>query len=150
MSRFHISISAIALLCLVVLPGCDSAESKSAGNYMLDKEHMKSQVEAEMASASEADKAAMQMALQMLDSMSMSIELNADGSARSTVSLAGESQTSSGTWTLSGKNVSITMTDPEGNAETITGTLDGEVLELSPPADADMPGNMVFRKRATS
>ena len=149
MKRYLRSVAVvIALLGLALVHGCGpTPEEKAAGTYALDKENIKQAAAAEAEKAPDEEKAQLEMALSMIDSMSMTLTLSADGSATSSMSMMGQTQSTTGTWKISGATVTLTMTEEGETPESVTGTLKGDTLELSPPEDSDMPFKMVFRKQ---
>jgi hypothetical protein len=140
--------AAAAFLCLLLATGCESEMESAAGTYAMDKEGVKESVkakgESDGASSQEID-----MALAMIDGMTMQLTLNADGTASTSTSMMGQSQSTSGTWTISGGDVTVSMKDEDGQSQSITGKLEGESLEMDPPPGSDMPFKLVFRKQST-
>ena len=139
--------AAAALLCLLLVPGCDSEMETAAGTYALDKDGVKESIrakgEAEGVSTQEVN-----MALAMIDEMSMQMTLNADGTATTSTSMMGQTQSASGTWTISDGTVTVTMAEEGSDGQSITGKLSGDSLEMEPAPDSEMPFKMVFKKRA--
>jgi hypothetical protein len=144
----------MVLLCsmfvISMLQGCgESATARAAGTYELDTTAMKAAVQAEIDSMEdEMEKMAAGMMLGMLDGMSMTLTLNEDGTASGVVVMNGEEDPATGTWTLDGDSISITMESEDTAAEEMTGTLEGDTIRLSNPGD-EMPFDMVFNRRAS-
>ncbi len=142
------------------LAGCGGGGSGAApaasvpGVYDLDVEAMKAALQAQIddpATPAE-DKMGMQMGLGMMDGMSMTVTLDADGTAamEMEMSFMGQTQTDSdtGTWTFEGGTITISSEDPEsGDVETVSGTIEGDVMRLVMEEEADGPDEMIFKKR---
>jgi len=145
----------VALLgCLLIasmLQGCgDSGTAKVAGTYELDKTAMKAAMQAEIDGIEDdMEKMGAAMMLGMIDMMSITITLNEDGSANGLMVMGGDEDPATGSWTLNGKAISITLA-PEGdsNPETMSGTFDGDTIRLDAPEEEEMPFQMVFTRKA--
>lgn len=139
----------IALLCAVTLPGCSDPKAAAMGSYDVDKAAIKAAAEAEIKSKGENSQESMgaAMMLAMIDDMAMTLTLNADGTASMMQSAMGQSNTSSGTWTISGKTITIMAAPPGQTPEAITGTLSGDTITIKPPKGEQMPFDLVFKKR---
>ncbi len=141
------------LLCACVLTGAlsgcgQSAEAAAAGVYELDKERIKEEMQAQIdAMEDETEQAEAQMGLAFIEMMSMTLTLNEDGSASGVMSMMGESDHATGSWTIDGSQIAITLAGEGEEPETMSGTLAGDTLELEPDDDGMMPFNLVFRKR---
>lgn len=144
-----------ALLCCVaitsLLQGCgDSGTAKAAGTYELDTAAMRTSLQAELDKIEDPmERMGASMMLGMLSEMSMTITLNADGTASGVVVMAGEEDPATGNWTLTGNNISITMgSEGESNPETMSGTYEGDTIRLDAPGD-EMPVQMVLKRKTT-
>jgi hypothetical protein len=144
---------AAGLLVFGALQGCGKAgESRHAGTYELDKALIMESIAAEIAAIEDPEeREAMEMGLAMvgsgmLDMMRLTVTLNADGTASSTTSMMGESETVSGTWVARGDAVTITMIEADGGSEPVNGMITGDTLELFPPEDEELPFRMVLRR----
>lgn len=120
----------------------------AAGVYDMDRTAIRQAMQDEIDQMSDGpDKMGMNMAMGMIDSMEMTLTLNADGSAAMNMSMMGQTEEGSGTWELDGESISITVA-PEGEEpETINGTLENGRLTLIPPEDEEAPFDMIFIKR---
>jgi len=76
------------------------------------------------------------------------MNLNADGTASMSMSAMGNTETSSGTWTMAGKAITIVAAPAGETPETIMGTVSGDTIALRPPEDQNMPFDMVFKRKA--
>ena len=139
--------SLIALLLLVVVQSGCSGEADISGTYDLDKAAVKAAMEAEMKAKGEDKDPMAAFAMGMIESMNVSMTLNADGTASMQMSMMGEAQTASGTWTRSGKSITVTMAEPGETPTPANGTIDGDTITLKPPEGQDMPFDMVFKKK---
>lgn len=155
MNRRFLFTPALAVMLLAAgsLQGCgQSAESKHAGTYELDKAVIMKDMEATIAAIEDpAERQGMEMGMAMmgsgmLDSMQMSITLNPDGSASSTSTMMGETETVTGTWSAHGDQVMIEM-EQDGQTEAVSAKISGDMLELIPPEDEDIPFRMVLKKQ---
>ncbi|MFI4854282.1 MAG: hypothetical protein ACIAQF_04790 [Phycisphaerales bacterium JB065] len=138
-----------ALFTTALLQGCGSSSAKAVGTYELDKEAMKAAVQAEVDQTEDPmEKMGKSMMLGMLDSLSMTFELKADGTFDGTSTMMGETDTVKGNWSLKGSTITFKMseTDP-GDPEEMTGTLSGGTITLIPPDDEDAPFNLIFHKK---
>ncbi len=140
-----------SLLMLTSLQGCGkSPMAKAAGTYELDKEAVKTAMQAEIEKIEDPmEKSMASGALGMVDAMSMTMTLNADGTATAATTGMPGAGTASGTWTLEGSTITITMAQEGENPDTISGTLSGDVITLSPPEE-EMPFDMVFKRKTDS
>lgn len=150
----YVPTLAVCLLVFGALQGCGkSVESQHAGTYELDKAVIMESIEAEIAVIEDAEeREAMEAGLAMvgsgmLDMMRLTITLNADGTASSTTSMMGESDTVTGTWVTRGDAVTITMIEADGSSEPVNGMITGDTLELFPPEDEELPFRMVLRRQ---
>jgi len=157
MFRRMVYVPALAamLMALVALQGCGKAvESRHAGTYELDKAVIMESIAAEIAAIQDPEeREAMEMGLAtvgsgMLEMMRLTVTLNADGTASSTTSMMGESETVTGTWVVRGDAVTITMIEADGGSEPVNGRITGDTLELFPPEDEELPFRMVLRRQA--
>lgn len=145
----------LALLLLAVAPlqGCGQpTESRHAGTYELDKSLMLAEMEAGIAAIEDpAERQAMEMGMAMigagmLDMLHMTITLNPDGTASSTSTMMGQSETVLGKWSARGDAVTIEMSD-EGQSEAVDGRITGDTLELFPPEGEEVPFRMVLTRQ---
>ena len=145
-------IPALAVLALFVggLQGCgQSVDSAHVGTYELDMAMVMEGMREQVAAIEDPEeRKAMEMGLAMmgsgmLDNMNMSITLHADGTASSTSSMMGQSETVTGRWSARGDTVTIEVAQGE-QAEAVTGRITGDRLELFPPEEEDIPFRMVL------
>jgi hypothetical protein len=151
--KTRMAMLALCMLSLGLLAGCGkSQEARLAGTWALDKEVVKEAMLAEIAALEDpAQREVMELGMAMmgaamLDSMDMTLTLNADGTAESTTVIMGETETVRGRWSARGNNLRIEMTE-EGETDGIEARLDGDVLELFPPESEEMPFRLVLRRR---
>jgi hypothetical protein len=138
-----------------LLPGCgqEAASSSHAGVWELDIQVVKDAMMAEIeAMEDSAEREAMELGMAMigsgmLDTMSMVLVLNPDGTASSTSTMMGESDTVHGTWSAKGDLLTIEMTEG-GESDSVSALVDDDTLELLPPEGEEMPFRMIMRKRA--
>lgn len=150
-----LAVLAAAALAATLLAGCGkSPDAQFAGTWELDKEVIMEAMLAEIAEVEDpAERQMMEMGMammgaSMLETMSMTLVLNADGTASSTTRMMGESDTVQGRWSSRGRTVTIEMSQ-DGQTESITAEYDGDAtLELIPPEDEDVPFRMVMRRKA--
>lgn len=86
------------------------------------------------------------MMAQMFDSMNISIDLKADGTAAYSAKMMGQDESATGTWKLDGTKLSMTTKDKAGKEETKTGDYANGVLTL----EEDMGGKkmkMTFKRK---
>ena len=132
------------VLCLTVVVMLQACGSNPAGTYVLDKEAIKVAARAEMEkSDDEAGQIGGEMALGMIDAMNMTITLNADGTAEGSISMMGQTDKATGTWTLDGDKISVTMAGEGESPQTMSGTWNGDTIELS---DGEQPYPIVLKK----
>lgn len=137
----------LALLTLILLPGCESAMDRAAGSYDLDKTQVKAAMQKEIDKLEDpAEKAQMSMMMGMIDAFSMTLTLNADGTATGEMGMGGDSQDATGTWTINGDQVSVTLAAEGEEPETMSGTLSGDTLKFDPPEEEDVPFDLVFTR----
>jgi len=149
-----IAMLGVVLLGAGLLQACGkSPEPSHAGTWELDIQVVKDAMMAEIATIEDpAERQAMEFGMAMLgsgmlDAMSMSLTLNPDGTASSTTSMMGESDTVHGTWSARGDQLTIEMTQ-DGESDSISAVVEGDTLELIPPEGEAMPFRMIMRKRA--
>ena len=142
-------ILVVALACAVQLPGCSDPKANVVGTYEVDKTALKAAAEAEIKAKGENDASAMgaAMILGMIDAMTMTMTLNADGTVAMTMSAMGDTKTTPGTWTISGNTISLTTTKPGGSPEASTGTVSGDTITVKPPKGQKVPFDLVFHKK---
>lgn len=145
----------LTLFCIAHVSGCGASESSVAGTYELDKEAVRAAAKAEMekqaAAEDDDDMAAFgaTMMLGMIEQMSMTLTLNEDGTAAAVMTMTGETENATGTWSLDGGNISITLAAEGEQPDTATGTVEGDTITMASTGDDDMPFNLVFRKKQT-
>jgi len=138
----------------LLLQGCGQADTAShAGTWELDTQAAMEAMEAEVAAIEDPEqKEAMEhgmsmMGAGMLEAMDMSLTLNPDGTATSTTSMMGRSETVTGKWSADGDFLTIKMSR-DGEFGLVNARVDGELLRLLPPEENGMPMPIVLRKRA--
>ncbi|MFG0251751.1 MAG: hypothetical protein ACF8NJ_02620 [Phycisphaerales bacterium JB038] len=142
-----------ALLTLTCLQGCgESPMAQAAGTYELDKATVKAAMQAEIEKTEDAQKKAeLTMGLGMVDLMTMNLILEAEGAASLEMAIQApgmsDSQNLTGTWTLDGATISITMAEEGDEPETVTGTLRDDVVTLTLPEEEGMPFDLVFNRK---
>ena len=149
-----LAVLAAVALAAASLAGCGkSPDAKYAGTWELDKEVIMEAMMAEIAAVEDpAERQMMEMGMammgaSMLDTMSMTLTLNADGTVTSTTHMMGESDTVHGRWSSRGRTVTIEVTQ-DGETESITAEFDGDAaLEVIPPEGEDVPFRMVMRRQ---
>jgi hypothetical protein len=155
MKRLFLPTAVLAALMFSagILQGCGQQEtSRHAGTWDLDTQVVKDAMMAEIASIeNEEEREAMELGMammgaQLIDAMNMTLVLGQDGSASSTTSIMGESETVHGTWSASGDMVLIEM-EQDGQAEAVAARVTGDTMELLPPEGEEMPFRMIMRKR---
>ena len=139
-----VSTVAVAVLTALLLLACgQSSEANVAGVYELDVEKSKAEFEKVIeASDSPEEQMALQMVLGMFGAMSMSVTLEEDGVARMTMSMMGESNEETGTWSLSGNDITIT----DGSGESVQGSVRNGELQLHMEDDGMPALPMTFRR----
>jgi hypothetical protein len=155
MKRLLLPLAVLAALLLgaATLQGCGQPEvSRHAGTWDLDTQVVKDAMLAEIASIeNEEERQAMELGMAMMgaeliDAMNMTLVLSPDGTASSTTSIMGESETVYGSWSASGDMLTIQM-EQDGQSEAVAARVSGDTLELLPPEGEEMPFRMVMRKR---
>jgi len=156
MNRTTLTMAVLAAAVLAVAPlqGCGkpAPTSAHAGTWELDIQVVKDAMLAEIAEIDDPEeREAMEFGMAMigsgmLDAMEMTLKLNADGTASSTTSMMGESETVSGTWSARGNQLTIEMAQ-DGESEAVSAVVEGDTLELIPPEGEDMPFRMIMRRR---
>lgn len=122
------------------------------GTWQLDNQVVKDAMMADIAAIEDPEeRQAMELGMAMMgagmiDEMSMVLALNADGSASSTTSMMGESETVHGSWTASGAMLTIEMAQ-DGQSDAVAARIDGDTLELIPPEGEELPFRMIMRRR---
>ncbi|MFU8896449.1 MAG: lipocalin family protein [Gammaproteobacteria bacterium] len=149
-------IPVLAALALLAggLQGCgQSVDSAQVGTYELDMATVMEGMRAQVAAIEDSEeRKAMEMGLAMmssgmLDNMNMSITLNADGTASSTSSIMGQSETVTGRWSSSGDRVRIEVAEGD-QSEAVSGRITGDRLELFPPEEEDIPFRLVLIRQS--
>jgi hypothetical protein len=150
---FSFFVAILTVGALFVVPGCGgTSESSVAGTYDLDKEAVKKAMQAEIDKQSGEDAGMAEMgaafALGMVDMMTMTLTLNADKTATMNMSAMGDTDVATGTWSLSGDTITLTIASQGETPEPVTGTVDGDTITITPPAEDEMPFNLVFKKKS--
>ncbi|MFK7741427.1 MAG: lipocalin family protein [Planctomycetota bacterium] len=136
------------LLSMTLMTSCGAdAAASAAGVYELDTSAVKKAMEAELANASEAEKAMAPTMMKMFDSMKMSMELKADGTAEMKSSGPMGDQTDTGTWKIDGNKISMTAKGSDGKDETKTGTLEGGVITVNEEMGPGKTMKLMLRKK---
>jgi hypothetical protein len=123
------------------------------GTWQLDNQVVKDAMMADIAAIEDPEeRQAMELGMAMMgagmiDEMVMILALEPDGSASSTTSMMGDSETVHGKWSTSGEMLIIEM-EQDGASEAIAARIDGDTLELIPPEGEEMPFRMIMRRRA--
>ena len=123
------------------------------GTWQLDNQVVKDAMMADIAAIEDPEeRQAMELGMAMMgagmiDEMVMILALEADGSASSTTSMMGDSETVHGQWATSGDMLIIEM-EQDGASEAIAARIDGDTLELIPPEGEELPFRMIMRRRA--
>lgn len=154
MNRFHPAMAVLAatLLGAGMLSGCGKSPTDThAGTWELDIQVVKDAMAAEIAAIEDPDeREAMEFGMAMigsgmLDEMEMVLTLNADGTASSTTSMMGQSETVAGTWSARGDRLTIEMAQ-NGKSEAVAAVVEGDTLELIPPDGEEMPFRMIMKR----
>jgi hypothetical protein len=150
------AFAAVLLLVLVSvlsLAGCGASAASVAGTYELDKEAVKAAARAEIETQKDSEEQDEMaefgnvMMLGMIDSMAMTLTLNADGTAQIVTRMMGNADTARGTWKLDGKTITISAAAEGEELTAMKGTVDGDTITMQPD-DEDMPFAPVFKKKA--
>lgn len=149
---FMRSLALVAMLAAVLmLHGCgDSAVTKAAGTYELDKPAMKAAMQAKIDRMEDQTEKFMATGiLRGIDTLpSMTFVLKADGSFEATTVMMGMVDTSKGNWSVKGSTVTFRMAETgQDDPDQMTGTLTGNRIELNPPDEADAPFRLVFQRK---
>lgn len=146
------AVLAVLLLGVATLPGCGRSDTaKHAGTWDLDIQVVKDAMAAEIAAIDDPEeREAMEFGMAMigsgmLDAMEMRLTLNADGTASSTTSMMGESDTVEGTWSAEGDRLTIEMAQ-DGKSDAVSAVVEGDTLELIPPDGEEMPFRMILKR----
>lgn len=156
MKRLTVLMTVLTALLLgaATLQGCGKRDTAGhAGTWDLDIEVVKDAMAAEIAAIEDPEeRQAMEFGMEMigagmLDAMQMTLTLNVDGTASSTTSMMGETETVDGTWSAQGNRLTIEMVQ-DGESESVAALVEGDTLELIPPEGEDMPFRMIMHRRA--
>jgi hypothetical protein len=157
MKRFPLAMAMLLSIFLIAAPiqGCgqQATPSAHAGTWELDIQVVKDAMMAEIAEMEDSEeREAMELGMAMigagmLDTMSMVLRLNPDGTASSTSTMMGESDTVHGSWSAEGDRLTIQMTQ-DGESDSVSAVVEDDTLELLPPEGEEMPFRMIMRKRA--
>lgn len=154
MKRLTVLMAVLTTLLLwaATLQGCGKPETAShAGTWDLDIQVVKDAMAAEIAAIDDPEeREAMEFGMAMigsgmLDAMEMRLTLNADGTASSTTSMMGESDTVEGTWSAAGNHLTIEMVQ-NGKSDAVSAVVEGDTLELIPPDGEEMPFRMIMKR----
>lgn len=152
---FRFATLTLVLLCSVLttslLQGCgDSATSRAAGTYELDRAAIKSALQAKIDETDDPTEQYMNTQfMQGIDEMPMmTFTLSKDGTFEATSELGSGDDDASGTWTLEDSTITFEMTETDtGDPDRMTGTLTGDTIKLNPPDGEMMPFNLLFKKK---
>lgn len=143
-----------SMFCVASLASCGPSTSSVAGTYELDKVAVKAAMQAEIDKQKESGEEdpmagfGAAMAMGMIDSMSITMTLNADGTATMLMQMMGDTESAKGTWTLDGNKITVTAAAEGETPEPATGTVSGDIITLKMPESGDQPFDMVFKKKA--
>lgn len=143
----------IPMLALAIaLPGC-SSEPGFVGTYELDKDAVKAALSAELDAQKAAGGEAAEMAelgnamlIGIIDAMDCTLVISADGSARMTMSAAGNTDEGTGTWKETPTGLTLTLASEGEDPVNGTVIIDGETLRLQPMEGDPSEMEMIFRK----
>ncbi len=158
------TLLSVVLMCTLLLTACGggggggggaATETSVAGVYELDKAAIRKAAEEELkkqqAEAGGEENPlgdrGVSMMMGMIDEMNMTLTLNADKTAKMDMSMMGDTTVATGTWSLSGSTITITLAEEGRPPEPATGTVSGNTITLNPPEDEEMPFDMVFKKK---
>lgn len=168
--KHAIPFLALALAALMFFPACGDkagggggiAAASIAGTWELDvaavKKELPAAIEKEMEGKTEVEKAMAEpmlaMMTKMLDSMTMTVDIKADGTWTSvrnypeppTMKMTEEKE--AGTWVLDGETLTVTSTEENGekraNPKTRTGTWKGDEIRVR---ETGQPFDSVMRRK---
>jgi hypothetical protein len=147
--RSTIIVLVLSVLSATFLGGCGNSV---AGTYELDKTAVKTAAEAEIkkkqAENPNDPSAAMAASfmLGMIDSMNFTMTLNDDGSASVVTNAMGQSKTATGTYTVSGSKITLSVAERGQQPNSVTGSVSGDTITLHPPEGEEVPFDMIFKK----
>lgn len=155
MTRLTMNVKPVAsmlimVMSLLLITGCGASPmERVAGTYDIDRATVKKDIQAQIdAATDDMQKAQLSFALGMIDDMGFSITLDANGTASASVVMMEQNSTATGTWTLNGDAIAITMKgENEATASTVNGTVSGDRITLNPSDDQPMPVGMTFIKQ---
>lgn len=136
--RAVVTLILVGVLALTALAGCGetSPETAAAGTYTLDAEAMRAAVEAQIAAdVPENMRAEFQMVFEMISAFDMTVTLNEDGTAVASMSMMGDEDSATGTWSINENDrvtISIKRADT-GDEAPATGVLEGDTIRLTLP-----------------
>lgn len=144
----------ISLVTIFSMSSCGNPMDEIAGSYELDKATVKAALQAEIDLQAESsdgpvDAFGATMAMGMIDAMSMTLTLNADGTASSTMSAMGQTKSASGTWTYENEKVSITLSEEGETPDTATGVYAQDSIRMNFEGEEKLPFELVFKKLAS-
>lgn len=138
-----------ALITASLLQGCGSPTAKAAGTYTLDKAAIKAELQKKIESIEDpSEKYEATVRLGGIDDFpTMSFVLAEDGTLEAKTVMMGMTDTTKGSWSISGSTVTFRMTDTGANdPDEMTGTLRGDSIELNSPNGEEMPFRMIFTR----
>lgn len=143
-----ILLSLSLLSAATLLSACSpSPESKVAGDYSIDKQATRADLQNRIDSIeNEETKIGAQMMLAMIDTFDWTLTLNEDMTASGTTALMGQTTTATGTWSLDGDAITISMAEPGQSPELARGTVRDDLIILSPPEGNNMDMTLTFRR----
>ena len=124
---------ALALPLALLLGGCGGKPSKAEGTYELDKSAFVEQGLKTMIDSGRIPARARDFGKRQLERVSTTLELKPDGTFVNLVEIAGyKKHTYTGDWTQTGAKIELqqTQADGEDKEDSMTGTLDGDILRL--------------------
>ena len=123
-----ISILTVSFIAMLTISGCGG--SGPEGTWVIDKEATsKAMIAKAKAAGGPQAEMAEQMIGPMLDQMKFTVTLKSGGAAEVSISMMGESETTTGTWSSGGNAIKITVSD--GNRKrSIEGTISGSTMTM--------------------
>lgn len=119
-----------------------------AGTYTLDASAIQAAMQEQIDAVEDPnERMGMQMAVGMIGAMQMSLTLNEDGTASSTMSMMGQTEETTGSWSMDGDTIAITMASEGQEPQTATATFSEGVLTMSPPEGEEMPFELIFNRQ---
>ena len=140
-----------SMMCASLLTACGDPMEAAAGTYEMDRDAVKAAAKAHIEAEAKDDAAATLgagMMMAMIDATSMTMILDADGTATMKTNMPGQAESATGTWERSGKSITLTVASEGEKPEPVTGTIDGDTITLRPAEKDEMPFPLVFKKKA--